>query len=259
MRNVSIIAWVCLACCMSKSREQLKPVYDQRFLKMFVLSTSSIDRKDAGRLLDSIIQQSSQDNIAFRQTISYLEIPFSNPNSVYRNEHLYLKLLQAQLRSHYYNTYEKEIVEEKLKLLQQNNVGYPANDFNYITPTGYKQRMYDIQASFTLIYFNNPECSACKEMKKALAESPIINKMLQTGELKILAMYTDKDERLWLEHLNEYPEKWIRGRDEDEYLYKNKVYDLKAIPSLYLLNVQKIVLLKDGLLVEAVEDALKIN
>jgi len=61
----------------------------------------------------------------------------------------------------------------------------------------------------------------------------------------VLAVYTDKDEMIWLDHLKEMPAGWIQGRDEDEYLYKNSVYDLKAIPTVYLLDKEKKVLLKD--------------
>jgi hypothetical protein len=41
----------------------------------------------------------------------------------------------------------------------------------------------------------------------------MINKKIQLGDLKILSIYIDRDEELWLKHLNEYPEQWIQGRD----------------------------------------------
>jgi len=33
--------------------------------------------------------------------------------------------------------------------------------------------------------------------------------------------------------------------DENEYLYKNKIYDLRAVPTIYLLDKDKKVILKD--------------
>jgi hypothetical protein len=93
-------------------------------------------------------------------------------------------------------------------------------------------------------------------MKAALNELPIISEMVKTGDLKILAMYTDQDEKLWLDSLKSYPAKWIAGRDENEYLYKNKVYDLRAIPTIYLLDKQKKVLLKDVTSVKEIEEVL---
>jgi hypothetical protein len=75
--------------------------------------------------------------------------------------------------------------------------------------------------------------------------------------LTILSIYTDQDEKLWLDHLNEFPPRWIQGRDNNEFLYKNKVYDLRAIPTIYLLDSDKKVLLKDVMSVLEIEEKLK--
>lgn len=113
--------------------------------------------------------------------------------------------------------------------------------------------MYDVKADYLLLYFNNPGCDACKQMKVALAGSDIINHKIKAGQLKVLSIYTDKDENLWLEHLNEYPKSWMQGRDENEYLHRNKVYDLRAIPTIYLLDSSKNVLLKDCMDIAEIE------
>jgi hypothetical protein len=46
------------------------------------------------------------------------------------------------------------------------------------------------------------------------------------------------------------PARWINGYDSQSGIMSGDLYDLKAIPSLYLLNEQKIVLLKDARLEE---------
>ena len=46
-------------------------------------------------------------------------------------------------------------------------------------------------------------------------------------------------------------------QDENEYLYKSNVYDLHAIPTIYLLDRNKKVILKDVLDVRVIEKALK--
>jgi thioredoxin-related protein len=244
--------------CMADNKKQ-SAVYDKAALKMFVLNTSMLNEMVVSKQLDSILTAASNDSVVLHQTISFLAEPFSNPNSSYRNQNLYAKLLKAEMNSKWYGGYEKEVAAGKLKLLQQNNVGNAANDFTYTTPAGYKKRMYDINADFLLLYFNNPGCNACKEMKQALSTSTIINQKIQSGQLKILSIYTDKDEKIWLDHLNEYPDSWIQGRDENEFLYMNKVYDLRAIPTIYLLDRDKKVLFKDCVDVREVEGKLYIG
>jgi hypothetical protein len=222
-------------------------------LKVFVRGTVSENKSTTSQQLDSILKHASQDSIVFRQTVTLLEVPFADPNSSYRNADLYSKILAAKKESSWYNADEKEIAADRMQLLQQNNVGKPANDFTYITPAGYKRRLYDIKSRFLLLYFNNPECPACREMKTALMNSSVITNKIKSGSLKVLSIYTDKDEKLWLDHLKEYPSSWIQGRDEDEFLYRNKIYDLRAIPTIYLLDASKKVLLKDCMDVSQIE------
>ena len=254
MKYCSILL-IILASCTSKDTQQTKLVYDETSLKTFVLSTHGAYASQVSNELDSILKDASKDSTVFRQTISYLETPFSNPNSSYRNQDLYSKLLEAEVNSPYFIPYEKQVAAGKLKLLQQNNIGHPANNFTYITPKEDKRQMYEIKADYLILYFNNPECPACKEMRDVLAKSEVIGLNVKSGRLKVLSIYTDNDLKPWLKHLKDYPKEWIQGRDENEYLYKNKVYDLRAIPTVYLLDSNKKVLLKDCVDVGQIERA----
>lgn len=257
MTKLLTVLIICLVSCASSETNETKPVYDEATLKTFVLASKSTSDEELRRQTDSILTNTSTDSAVFRQTISFLETPFSNPNSSYRNQHLYEKILQAKLKSNWYNADEKNIAAERIKLLQQNNVGTLANDFTYITAAGYRRKMYEIKSDYLMLYFNNPDCEACKQMKASLMSSSIINDRIKSNKLKLLSIYPDTNEKLWLDHLKEFPQSWIQGRDENEFLYKNKVYDLRAIPTIYLLDADKKVLLKDCISLESIEALLK--
>lgn len=244
---------------MSTSKGEVKPVYDEAALRAFVLSTPAISESSALDSLGRILMNASKDSVVFRQTVSFLSVPFSSPNSSYRNQHLYAKILAAEMNSNWFNTYEKEKAREKLTLSKQNNIGSAANDFPYTTPDGNVKHMYEIKANFLLLYFNNPECEACKEMKAALSQSTIINHKLKTGELQVLSIYMGADKANWRSHLAEYPEQWLQGIGEDKTLYKSNRYDLNAIPAMYLLDKDKKVLLKDYFTVQSIEQLVKYN
>ena len=68
--------------------------------------------------------------------------------------------------------------------------------------------------------------------------------MLTSGRLKILSVCVEGKNKAW-ENAT-FPARWIDGYDEDEWLTQERVYDLKAMPTLYLLDAQKRVLLKDA-------------
>jgi hypothetical protein len=256
MKYCLVIAIIYLASCMNTSKEDVKPVYDEESLRAFVLGTPSLNENRALDSLGRILVKASKDSVVFRKTVSFLSEPFSSPNSSYRNQRLYSKILEAKINSNWYNGDEKQIAKGKLTLLRQNNIGSTANDFPYTTPSGFVKRMYDLKANFLLLYFNNPECEACKEMKEALSQSTIINQKLKIGELKVLSIYADTDKKNWRSHLGDYPKQWLQGIT-DGTLYKSKMYDLSAIPTMYLLDKDKKVLLKDYFTSQAIEQMVK--
>lgn len=144
-------------------------------------------------------------------------------------------------------------------LTKQNNPGHLANNFSYILKDGKRKNLYAIDAKYTLLFFYNPECDACKQYKKMLVSSQMINERVKNGELKVLAIYIDKDLSIWKKYLPEMPKNWIHGRDDNEYLFKNSVYDLHAIPTIYLLDKRKMVILKDVLNIRLIERVLSIK
>jgi hypothetical protein len=79
-----------------------------------------------------------------------------------------------------------------------------------------------------------------------MESSFLINEFSKSNKLKILAVYPDEDLDAWKEHVSVMPKDWINSYDKRVSLKNDEIYDLKAIPTLYLLNKEKKVLLKDA-------------
>lgn len=256
-RSIIVLAlFLCLS-CINKNSEEEKVVYDENGLKTFVWKLYAVSEAESAVRLDSLLQKASRDSLVFQKTVLFLEKPLGDPNSPYRDEILYTALLKAKINSPWYDSLTRAKVRDKLYVLMQNRVGGPANDFTFITAKGQQKKLYDVDANYIIIMFYNPECPACKDNIAALRNSPIINEKINTKELEVLALYIDRDLELWQEHLSELPQDWIVGHDVDEYLYKNGIYDVRAIPSLYLLDKDKKVLIKDASNIESVENYFK--
>lgn len=249
MRNILLL--LLLASCGQPPANQPAAIWDEAALRSWVLrqpvSVASVD---------SLLHLVKEDSAIFRQTVTYLEKPFGDPNSSLRNPAVYLRLLEAKLPSRWYIAAEKEVTRTQIKLLQQNEPGQPANDFTFVTPDGKQQRLYHLKSAYTLLYFYNPECEACKETKKLLEQSSVIKRLVHHHSLTVLAIYIDRDLELWKRHLAELPDNWVHGHDEGEYLYQHDIYNLKAIPSIYLLDRNKRVLLKDCQDIPTIESTL---
>lgn len=169
-----------------------------------------------------------------------------DPNSPMRNEELYIRVLDAMLRSKSLSSAEKIRPQERRKIAERNRVGKPAINFTFTLASGKQMALYDIKAEYTLLFINNPGCHACEETIQALKSQNAINQKLQNKSLVILSLYPDEDLSEWKKHLSEFPENWLRAYDKEQILRKKALYDLKAIPTLYLLDKNKKVLLKDA-------------
>lgn len=79
-----------------------------------------------------------------------------------------------------------------------------------------------------------------------MESSFLINEFSKSNKLKILAVYPDEDLDAWKGHVSVMLKDWINSYDKSVSLKNDEIYDLKAIPTLYLLNKEKKVLLKDA-------------
>ena len=79
-----------------------------------------------------------------------------------------------------------------------------------------------------------------------MKNSLLLQNMVGSGEMKVLTVYPDEDLNLWREKLPEMANEWINGYDKGQVLTLEQRYDLSSIPSFYLLDKDKRVVLKDA-------------
>ncbi len=159
-----------------------------------------------------------------------------DPQSPYRNEDLYGSLCALVGGD----------LEDVARLCALNPVGGKAADFTIEDARGRHFTLYSVKARYTLLFFSNPYCHACKEIIDALKANELVQKGLSEGVLAVVNMYTDEDLEQWRSYLAEYPKSWKTGFDPTFTLQNCEKYNIRAIPSLYLLGEDKTVLLKDA-------------
>ncbi len=204
-----------------------------------------------------LMERASASKKMFDYFVMLSEKVLHDPNSPYRSDELYIAVLEAQMASPHYDRYERIAPEYDLQIVSQNRIGHKANDFSYTVASGKSHRMYNVKSDFTIIYFNNPGCSLCRDITKAMKESEIISKMVRNGKLKVLAIYPDEQLDEWHKHRADMPNEWINGYDKGQLIDREKLYNVNAIPALYLLDKQKMVLVKDSINVGEIEEILK--
>ena len=197
-----------------------------------------------------LIQQAQADTAIYRIFVERSEHYLWDPNSPYRNEGLFIPVLENMLASDKIDQATRIRSEYRLELARKNRPGMVANDFTYTLESGRTGKMSQLKAEYLLLFFNNPGCTACAEIIEHIRNSPIMNKLEAEERLTVLAVYPDEDLAEWRNYLSKMPREWINGYDPGTVIKGENLYDLKAIPTLYLLDKDKKVLLKDPTIAE---------
>jgi thiol-disulfide isomerase/thioredoxin len=169
-----------------------------------------------------------------------------NANSPVRNEDIYHHFVAR------YASYEglQEVLrgkyEREARLTGLNKVGSIAADFRFADSKGRIRNLHDIDAEMTLLFFSNPGCEACMQIITVLRDEPVIASLVAEGRLAVVNVYIDEDIQAWRSYMPIYPEEWYNGFDPDYLIRGEWLYNVRAIPSLYLLDKEKRVILKDA-------------
>ncbi len=169
-----------------------------------------------------------------------------NPSSPMRNDLLWESFVRHAIgESSPLDEPSKGRYRSLLKLVIRNQKGSVATDFTYTLPNGEQANLHAINAPYTVIFFYNPECGECARTKAQILASGHLETLHQKGLVEVLALHPDGNISEWRKALPENPEWWISAYDKEQKINNEGLYDLKAIPTLYLLDAQKRVVMKD--------------
>ena len=169
-----------------------------------------------------------------------------DPNSPLRNEEYYLPFVSRYAAYEGLTDVEKGKYKREAHLCALNRIGTRAADFRFADRYGKIINLYDIESELTLLFFSNPGCEACMNIINTLNGEPMISRLISEGRLAVLNIYIDEDIQAWRSYMPIYPDSWYNGFDPDYVLRGSDIYAIRAIPSLYLLDRDKKVIMKDA-------------
>ena len=204
--------------------------------------------KSVRRLYDKALKCERKDTASnvFDTFRSLVEKYLYDPNSPMRNEDLYGPYADCLSRCEFIDEGNRKAYAYDAGMCALNRVGTKAADFRFEDKNGKVRRLYDIKADFIVLFFSNPGCVACKEIINALKGTPQIDSMISAGRIAVLNIYIDEDLEAWRSYMPIYPETWYNGFDPDFVIRGDVLYNVRAIPSLYLLDKDKNVMMKDA-------------
>lgn len=144
-----------------------------------------------------------------------------NPYSPMRNDRTYATLTEAvaAMPDSVISSTQRIRLLDKSRTLRLNLPGEIANNFTYTTSDDKTATLHETSANLLLLYFYDPDCDQCKETQKRMEQSDVL-----------------KDKRLSV----------LRINPADYDLAGKQLYWFERMPSLYLLDNDKRIMVKDG-------------
>ncbi|MCR5518699.1 MAG: DUF5106 domain-containing protein [Bacteroidales bacterium] len=205
-------------------------------------------RKGISHLFDQIAakQQEDSTNLVYLAMTEMVARYLYDPNSPMRDEDIYLPFVQKLAASPLTPENMRTAYDYEARMCSLNPRGSVAPDFVLTLRNGTRVSMHSVQAEKTLLFFSNPGCHNCLEIIQALQADAKVQELVHDGRLAVLNVYIDEDLKAWRDYMPIYPKEWLNGYDAAHILRQDQIYCIRAIPSLYLLDKEKRILLKDA-------------
>lgn len=254
-----------LSFCLCGFRSPSLEITDKVFTdSLCVIEASDDPQGRLGRWVDAVARDASSLGKICVLSGKYL----NEGESRFFNEDLYITVLEHALSSDLLGEADKMRPRYLLEQAMKNRVGFEAEDFIYTLANGNSAFMSELEADYIILFFNNPDCLRCSQAKAYIEKSSVLRALTKMPgrlgnpysesaghksrnvRLAILAVYPDGDLPLWVGC--DYPDCVINAYDASRTIRNRQLYDLRSIPTFYLLDSEKRVLLKNTS-VEAIE------
>lgn len=210
------------------------------YIQLFPLADSDVIARSVDIMFDKFETNRPALDMLMDVAFKYLY----EPESPYYDERYFVFILKRELASDVLSDMDKVRPDYLLESAMKNTPGSFATDFEFITSKGRKMSLYDIDALKTILIFYDPDCHHCKEVISLLAKSKGLNSLIESGEVKVLAIYPFDDHEAWSEFNSLMPSLWTVGINSDT-IDNDQLYVFPVLPTLYLLDKDKKVILKD--------------
>jgi thioredoxin-related protein len=214
-----------------------KPFFDYIYL------LQSLPEEKATECIQNGLWSISSQPFGFEWLMFWLDRYVHNPQSPYYNDAFFLQFLGVLLETATDEGQLNELSYYK-EMAQRNPIGDVAEDFSFILKDNTEKKLSEVEAPLLLLIFNSPDCSLCHRLENEISNDSLIQQMVTFGQMTIVAISPNANHEDWLNHV--YPKNWICGFDRDMTITTKKLYEIRQFPSIYLLDNNKHVILKEA-------------
>ena len=217
---------------------------EQNFVNYYSIFSLASEKARHQSVRDLILKF-AVDSIGFHQFLKVSDRYLFDPDSPVRNDLDFIIFLTEEINSGLLPDHDIEWRRGLFQLASKNNPGNKAENFNFRLKDGLNTSLYGLKFKGDLIiFFYDPDCNNCQRVKEQLKLAKNLNNLIDKEEITLLALAVTDDLDKWQEAVATMPGSWMHAidfRQTDE----NLTYDLRALPSIYMLDSTLNVIYKD--------------
>ena len=208
-------------------------------LEMLLMQLSDFPQDNATLIVESTLKTLSTDPKSYRRAVAACD-RLGDPADSLHNEVLYLTTLESVCRDYVLSASELARPKALLAIARKNAIGTAATDLTLTMPDGSTRQM--LGGKLTLVYFNDPSCESCEQVKANIAANETLQAFVTDGSAEVVAVCTT-DEKSWRN--TTYPEWVVNTIDRGRAIENDEAYVLPTMPLFYLIAPDGTVLLKN--------------
>lgn len=197
--------------------------------------------------VDRLVKASEADSIAAAGLREIAEIYLYDVVSPMHNDDYYRFYLNSFIKSDGLDDGMRLRYEYQLEEIDKNRVGEAAADFGLVAKDGSETTLSHEVAGvpLTVLMFYNPFCSECHDISSAMGDDPAVAKAVAAGRLQLIAVIADG---AWSDNASAVPlEGPIREfAAKDNCIEDKQFYSVRLIPTLYVLDSEMKVVMRDA-------------
>jgi len=210
------------------------PKIDRYFEKMIIPMPDTVIKE-----CRAVLEKASVNQEVFKYTLQLLFNKYNNSNIMGMD-----KVFVFFAESYYLNgkaSWADSVwlkkVENRVKDIKPNLIGGKAPEIKLLSPNDEFISLHLIKAEYTILFFYEPSCGHCKKATPILKE--LSDKYWEKG-VEVLGIYTQFEKDDWLEFIKKQGlNNWINAWDPYNQSNFRHNYDVRATPSIYLLDKDK--------------------
>ncbi len=230
-------------------------IEDDLFMKQSFANFLSVfphaDTEVLPEAVKQLMTKAAVERKAYDKIVQLAELYLYAAESPMMNEDHYILFLNDILNARTLSEAEKVRLKFQLREASKNPTGGKAADFRFTTMAGKQSTLHSELGSGAnthakvLLIFYDAECDHCDEVMNQLRTAPAILAKTASKSLNILAICVDGSPTAWRDKVRTLPQHWLSAYASDDFAI-SRPYSIRSFPTIYLLNNEGTIMVKNG-------------